>query len=178
MAWRTNAGDLPLSHHRRGRRISTLPIRVRVRTAVMRGELVPDGVGPRGTLLFTRETLDRMIRARMDRRGRLARPAKGNADGETHASASGHPSTGLGSLQGPSHDDLPHDGQEKGARSDRSLRHVRRSDREAEEATAGALRRRHRGNTTGPPPRLRDEVVRAAKATPQVLDLAPVRGTP
>jgi len=35
-----------------------------IRTLVMRGELVPDGAGPRGTHLFLRGTLDRFIVAR------------------------------------------------------------------------------------------------------------------
>ena len=35
-----------------------------IRTVVMRGELVPDGSGPRGTHLFLRGTLDRFILAR------------------------------------------------------------------------------------------------------------------
>src|SRR5215813_4972706 len=48
-----------------------------IRTAVMRRELQPAGVGPRGSLLFKREDLDRFIRARHARhQGRLARSGR------------------------------------------------------------------------------------------------------
>jgi hypothetical protein len=50
-----------------------------IRTAVMRGELQPAGVGPRGSLLFKREDLDRFVRARHARhQGRLARSGRSN----------------------------------------------------------------------------------------------------
>ena len=42
-----------------------------IRAAVRRGELVPDGAGPRDTHLFTRETLDSFVRKRAQSLGRL-----------------------------------------------------------------------------------------------------------
>jgi len=42
-----------------------------IRAAVRRRELLPDGAGPRGVHLFTKETLDRFVRARAQSLGRL-----------------------------------------------------------------------------------------------------------
>src|SRR5947209_11804806 len=42
-----------------------------IRAAVRRGELVPDGAGPRGTHLFTKQTLDSFVRMRAQSLGRL-----------------------------------------------------------------------------------------------------------
>src|SRR5688500_5792851 len=82
-----------------------------LRTAVMRGELSPDGVGPRSVLLFRRETLDQWIAARSARRmRRLARPG----EGISHEQVSGHPSSGNEQVPHPRDGDLPHDGQAEG----------------------------------------------------------------
>src|SRR5688572_2284092 len=39
-----------------------------IRHCVYRGELVPDGVGPRGSYVFLRATLDAFVRARLEKR--------------------------------------------------------------------------------------------------------------
>jgi hypothetical protein len=55
-----------------------------IRAAVRRGELVPDGAGPRGTHLFMKQTLDPFVRMRARSLGRLvSRPALGAQDNDT-----------------------------------------------------------------------------------------------
>jgi hypothetical protein len=52
-----------------------------IRAAVRRRELIPDGAGPHGTHLFTKETLDSFVRTRARSLGRLV--SRPSSEGQT-----------------------------------------------------------------------------------------------
>src|SRR5262249_51774101 len=94
-----------------------------IRTAVMRGELVPAGAGPRGTHLFTREELDRWVRVRgSSRAGRQARPL--GVEHEADALPWNH-GTGTWTLRDPRAGDRPRDGEAKGGHAPRVVQPAR-----------------------------------------------------
>ncbi len=150
-----------------------------IRQAVHRGEIVPDGVGARGTLLFLQETLDRMIQARFSRRmRRLERSGKGIIHGEE---APRHPPIGKQQVSNPSVHRGHSDQQEKGERSNGQVPFSTRGTSTTGQAEGGV---RGRSKPAARPAigkavngRLRGIVASTAKTAkgPEPLDIASVR---
>src|SRR5215468_9139855 len=118
-----------------------------VRTAVMRGELVPDGVGPRGTLLFRKETLDCFVQKRASSRvRRLARSAE--VFDEADASQR-HRGTGDEQIRDPGPRGRSAVGSEKGGATRTEL-HAQGSHRAPASVDRGASRGRRAAGADAP----------------------------
>ncbi len=78
-----------------------------IRAAVRRRELLPDRAGPRGVHLFTKETLDRFVRARAQSLGRLVLRAVPGVDHGKEDATSRHHGTGEEPIRDPGAGNLP-----------------------------------------------------------------------
>jgi hypothetical protein len=116
-----------------------------VRTLVHRGQLVPDGRGPRGTHMFRLLTLDRFIEAGVRYApGRHAAPGErvGDEKQRQEDSVSGHSVAGQGAISRPHQVARSQDRQGKGGRSDLRGAGQSRGGQRSARGASGAARSR------------------------------------